>query len=314
VRPVNLIPPEERRGEKAPMRTGPLAYVIVAVLAVALLAVTATILTGNQISDRKAEKASLETQVTQAQAEARQLQSFSDFASLQQARELTVTSLAQSRFDWQRVLHELAIVIPSDVWLTNLNAKASAAAAAPSSSTAGSSSASGVATSVSGPSLDIQGCAAGHDAVASFLAALHDIDGVTRVAVLSSDQPDSSGSASSGTSAAPAAGAAGGAGGATCAARSFISTFEVVAAFDNAQLGATAQPSATTPPATTATASTATASTQTTSSDGTASAADQSQVSDGQQQQKQQADSAAQQTQKAHKAVHTLVPGVGTAP
>lgn len=308
MRPVNLIPPEERRGEKAPMRTGPLAYVVVAVLAVALLAVTATILTGNQIADRKAEKASLETQVSQAQAEARQLQSFSDFATLQQARELTVTSLAQSRFDWQRVLRELAIVIPSDVWLTNLNAKASAAAAAPSSSTAGSSSASGVATSVSGPSLDIQGCAAGHDAVASFLAALHDIDGVTRVAVLSSDQPDSSGSASSGTSAAPAAGAAGGAGGATCAARSFISTFEVVAAFDNAQLGATGQPSTTTPPATSETASTQT------SSDGTASAADQSQVSDGQQQLKQQKDSASQQTQKAHKDVHTLVPGTGTAP
>jgi Tfp pilus assembly protein PilN len=303
VRPVNLIPPEERRGEKAPMRTGPLAYVIVAVLAVGLLAVTATILTGNQIADRKAEKTSLEAQVSQAQAEARQLQSFSDFATLQQARELTVTSLAQSRFDWQRVLRELAIVMPSDVWLTNLNAKASAAAAAPSSSSSSSSSSSGAATSVSGPSLDIQGCAPGHDAVASFLAALHDIDGVTRVAVLSSDEPDSSGSSSS--TAAPT----GGAGGASCAARNFISTFEVVAAFDGAQLGAAAQPSTTTPPA-----STATASTQTTSSDATASVADQSQVSDGQQQLKQQKDSAAQQTQKAQKAAHTLVPGTGTAP
>ena len=305
MRPVNLIPPEERRGEKAPTRTGPLAYVIVAVLGVALLAVTATILTSNQIADRKAEKTSLEAQVSQAQAEARRLQSFSDFATLQQARELTVTSLAQSRFDWQRVLRELAIVIPSDVWLTNLNAKASAAAAAPSSSSSSSSSSSGAATSISGPSLDIQGCAPGHDAVASFLAALHDIDGVTRVAVLSSDEPDGSGSASSSTSA-PGAGAAGGA---SCAARNFISTFEVVAAFDGAQLGAAAQPSTTTPPATTATAST-----QTTSTDGTASAADQSQVADGQQQLKQQKDSAAQQTQKAQKAAHTLVPGTGTAP
>ena len=33
MRPVNLIPPEERRGERAPMRTGPLSYVVVAVLA-----------------------------------------------------------------------------------------------------------------------------------------------------------------------------------------------------------------------------------------------------------------------------------------
>ena len=41
MRPVNLIPPEARRGEKAPMRTGALSYVIVAVLAAALVGVTA---------------------------------------------------------------------------------------------------------------------------------------------------------------------------------------------------------------------------------------------------------------------------------
>ena len=40
MRPVNLIPPEDRRGERAPMRTGPLAYVVVALLAVGLVAVT----------------------------------------------------------------------------------------------------------------------------------------------------------------------------------------------------------------------------------------------------------------------------------
>ena len=27
MRPVNLIPPEERRGDQAPLRTGPLAYI-----------------------------------------------------------------------------------------------------------------------------------------------------------------------------------------------------------------------------------------------------------------------------------------------
>ena len=73
MRPVNLIPPEERRGDKAPTRTGPLAYVIVAVLAAALLAVTAVALTSNQISDRKAEKASLESQVAEATAQADRL-------------------------------------------------------------------------------------------------------------------------------------------------------------------------------------------------------------------------------------------------
>ena len=119
--------------------------------------------------------------------------SFANFASLQQAREQTVESLAQSRFDWERVLRELAIVIPEDVWLINLTATVSPTVQL---SDAGSSSSSGSSASgmesVQGPALQIEGCAAGHESVARFLAALRDIDGVTRVSVLSSDRPDPS--------------------------------------------------------------------------------------------------------------------------
>ena len=56
------------------MRTGALSYVIVAVLAVALLGVTGVVLTSNQISDRKAEKSGLESQLAEAEAEARPCQ------------------------------------------------------------------------------------------------------------------------------------------------------------------------------------------------------------------------------------------------
>lgn len=239
MRPVNLIPPEDRRGDKAPLRTGPLAYVVVAVLAVALLGVTLVVLTTNQISDRKAEKASLEGQVQQAQAEADRLDSFVSFASLQEAREQTVASLATSRFDWERVLRELAIVIPSDVWLTNLDAKASQEASADASTGSASSS-----EDIQGPSLDIQGCAAGHDAVARFLAALRDVDGVTRAAVLRSDR-QTAGATSGGTTS--SGGTSGGtAGGTSCASRDFIASFEVLVAFDGAEPAA---PTSTSTPA-----------------------------------------------------------------
>src|SRR5919109_3925925 len=110
MRPVNLIPPEARRGEKAPMRTGALSYVIVAVLAAALVGVTGVVLTNNQISDREAEKASLESQLAKAEIQAKRVSAFANFASLQQARAQTVDMLARSRFDWERVLRELAIV------------------------------------------------------------------------------------------------------------------------------------------------------------------------------------------------------------
>jgi Tfp pilus assembly protein PilN len=267
VRPVNLIPPEARRGDKAPTRTGALSYVIVAVLAVALLGVTGVVLTNNQISDRKAEKSGLEGQLAQAEAQARRVSSFANFASLQQAREQTVATLAQSRFDWERVLRELAIVIPEDVWLTHLTATVSPEVQLEDSGSSASSSSSVSLDSVEGPALHLEGCGDGHEAVARFLAALRDIDGVTRVSVLSSDRPDPS-SATEGSS----AGAAGSGGGASgdCATRDFISKFGIVAAFDAVQISAS-PPETATPPATS----------EPTASGSTASAADESQVSAG---------------------------------
>jgi len=289
VRPINLIPPEQRRGSKAPLRTGILGYVILAVLAVALAGVTLVVLAGNQISDRKAEVATLQTQVAQAQARAQQLSRYQQFASLQQARQQTVSSLAKSRFDWERALRELAIVIPSDVWLTNLTGSASG-----DSSSSSSSSSSSAAAGIQGPSLDMQGCASSHDAVATFLASLRDIDGVTRATVMSSDAQDPNGS-STGSS---TSGGSTGTGGGSCTSTSRVISFEIVVAFDGA--GAAAQ--STTPSS---------------SPDSATSASTSSQVSDGVQQLSQQADSAAQQTDKASKAASstsTLVPGTGSTP
>ena len=302
MRPINLIPPEDRRGERAPARVGSLSYVIVAVLAVALIAVTMVVLTNNKISDSKAEKASLANQVAQAQVEAQRYKSFSDFAALQLAREQTVSSLAQSRFDWERVLREVSIVIPSDVWLTSVTGTASPEVQVNSDGASGSSGSSGgggaVPEGVQGPSLQIGGCAKGHDAVAQFLAALRDVDGVTRVTVTSSDKPDAQSAA--GASSTDATGATGG-----CQTKSFISQFSVVVAFDAApvpQAAAPATPAPGTTPAAPTPAST------------TTSAADQSQVADGQQELQQQKDAAAQKTQRGRKDVNTFVPGTGTAP
>jgi Tfp pilus assembly protein PilN len=288
VRPINLIPPEDRRGEKTPLRTGPLGYAIVAVLALALGGVTLMVITGNQISDRKAEKSNLEAELAQAQAEAKRLSAYTDFAALQQAREDTVSSLATSRFDWERVLRELAIVIPHDVWLTDLTASASAEAGTSASGSSSSSSTSSVTQGILGPSLSINGCATGHEAVARFLASLRDVDGVTRVTVVNSDRHDSSGDSTSTTS-------TGTGGSGSCATRGFISTFGIVVAFDEAQPGVAATspvPSTSSQP----------------------SAADQSQVSDGQQELKQQNDSANQKTAQGRDAVETFIPGTGTTP
>jgi Tfp pilus assembly protein PilN len=180
MRPVNLIPPESRRGQHAPLRSGPLPYIAVGVLVALLLGVTALVLTGNQISDHKADLTRLEAEDEVATARAEKLAAFTQFATMHEQRILTVATLADSRFDWERVMQELALILPSDVWLTDLTASAS-------SESSIESGTGGLRGAIPGPALELKGCAVGHEAVAGFITDLKDIDGVTRVGVQSSE-------------------------------------------------------------------------------------------------------------------------------
>jgi Tfp pilus assembly protein PilN len=213
MRPVNLIPPEDRIGERKPMRGGPLAYIVLGALAVALLGVTVLAVTNNQISDSKAEIATLESQKASVESRAQALASFTQFHSLREQRVATVTGLADSRFNWERVMRELALVLPSNVWLTTLSASASPAAS--SEGEAGVALRSGI----PGPALELVGCADSQDAVAGFVQALKDIDGVTRVGVQSSGLAGGTGESGSTAS---------------CQTRNFIAQFQMVVAFDAA--------------------------------------------------------------------------------
>jgi Tfp pilus assembly protein PilN len=181
MRPLNLIPPEDRRGENAPLRAGSLSYVIIGVLAAALIAVVALVMTSNDINENKSEIAGLQARQAVAQQTAQGLGPYSEFATLSENRNATVSELARSRFDWERVLREMALVIPADVTLQNLSA-----------TSAGAPDASGATdtTGSAGPSIDISGCTVGQEGVATLLAALRDIDGVTRVGMQSSSLGD----------------------------------------------------------------------------------------------------------------------------
>ena len=188
MRPVNLIPPEDRRGDHAPLRAGALSYAIVGILAAALIGVVAIVLTGNKISESEAELSSLEARQAQAEQVAQDLAPYGKFASLSQSRSETVSSLARSRFDWQRVLHELALVIPQGVWLESMTGTVTPGVSLGSDS--GSATQGSADASITGPSLLIEGCADGQKSVARFLAAMKDIDGVTRVGMQHSSLAD----------------------------------------------------------------------------------------------------------------------------
>lgn len=224
MRPVNLIPGDLRHGQHSPMRTGLLPYLVVGAL-VALLAAVALLVTVNsQVSERESELATVEREDKAAEAQANRLAAYTQFQAVHEQRLATITSLADSRFDWERVMRELALVLPGDVWLSELNASAT-------SEGEGGGGTSDLRGSVAGPALVINGCATGQEAVAGFVTALKDIDGVTRVGVEESTLPDQeNGSVSGGGEEASG----------SCQTRDFIAEFNLTVAFDAAPVPAVA--------------------------------------------------------------------------
>jgi Tfp pilus assembly protein PilN len=223
MRPVNLIPAEERRGQHAPLRSGPVAYIVLGALVALLAGVTLVVLAGNQISDRKAELAQVNQEDAVTAARAQRLAPYIQYKLLSDQRAETVKSLADSRFDWERVMGELSLVLPGNVWLTQLSASASSE-----SSLGGESGGEGggLRGAVAGPALEMSGCATGQAGVAGFVSALKDIDGVTRVGVESAALPPT------GTAAGTGEGGEGGS--SNCRTRDFIAEFKIVVAFDAA--------------------------------------------------------------------------------
>jgi Tfp pilus assembly protein PilN len=259
MRPVNLIPPDERGTDRGAMRTGAFSYVLIGALALALLGMIALAFTSKQVSDRNSEVAKLQTQEQQAEAKAQSLQAFANFRAVQQQRSTTITSLAQSRFDWQRVINELARVIPPNVWLVQL-----AGSVNPQVSVTDAPEIQ-IRDDIAGPALELVGCATSQDAVAGFVSALEEIDGVTRVGLQQSEKADASS-----VGGASATSASGQDTNTECRTNTRILKFEVVVAFDSVPTpgGAVTDPSVPSSLATTASSQVASQSTSSPSTGG----------------------------------------------
>ena len=92
MRPVNLIPKEERRSESLfAGRSGGGVYVVLGVLAAAVFAALAIVLTSNGITDRKDKLAKLDRKQATAEAAATALRPYGNFVDLQKQRVETVS-------------------------------------------------------------------------------------------------------------------------------------------------------------------------------------------------------------------------------
>jgi len=184
VRPVNLLPPRYRPARASGERPG-IGYAALGVLAVLFLMVLAYVITQNQINDAKDATAKAQAEQQAAQARVGALSAFGDFASLAQQREQAVVSIASVRFDWERLMREMALVLPKDVYLTSF-----------AGGTGGGAEAAAGGATATGPTITLAGCAPTHKAVATTVVRLRSIHNVTDVNLQSSQQAAAAGSSS----------------------------------------------------------------------------------------------------------------------
>jgi Tfp pilus assembly protein PilN len=174
MRAVNLVPQDQRR-QTAAQRPGS-AYVVLGGLAVLLVMAVAYVLTSNQVSSRQADADAARAETQQLQAQAQALTSFTDFSQLKQTRLASVIGVSATRFDWERLMHELSLIMPERSWLQTTDASVAG------SSADGTDPAAGTPGAVpSGPSATFVGCTPRQSDVARMMVRMrrmHRVDDV----------------------------------------------------------------------------------------------------------------------------------------
>jgi Tfp pilus assembly protein PilN len=194
VRAVNLIPRDARRSRGlAPGFGVSPAYLLLGVLAVALVFVVVYVLTSNTISDRKAQLANVQAQLTAQQAEAARLAKYVQFENLAQTRVQTVRQIAAARFDWYRALSDLSKVVPANTSLQSLTGTVAPGASTGANGGGGGSS-SGLRSDLAVPAFELAGCTQTQDDVARLMSRLRVIRGVSRVTLGNSQKSGTGGS------------------------------------------------------------------------------------------------------------------------
>jgi Tfp pilus assembly protein PilN len=203
---VNLLPPD-LRGAGSPAsavgsadenvgRSG--AFGVLGALGFCVIALVAYVLTSNTIKDRQAELDQVTAQAAVVTQRASQLKPYADFQAQAAQRVATVRDLAAARFDWEQALRDISRAVPADVTLTDLTGSVS-------SESGGGSS---MRSSIASPAVELKGCTSSNRGVATLLARLKTVDGVTRVSLGKSERSEVDATASVGgaTAAGPPAG------------------------------------------------------------------------------------------------------------
>jgi Tfp pilus assembly protein PilN len=173
MRPVNLLPAKER--PRRATGTSGAAYALIGALAALLVLVVVYVLSANQVNARKTEAAEAAREAQEAEAQRARLGAFGDFARVKETRLASVKQLADGRFDWERFLREVALVLPKGAWLTSVDASALGEPSGSSGTSTPGTTTSAAQSSGQGsgnPAAKLEGCARRQPHVASLMVRL----------------------------------------------------------------------------------------------------------------------------------------------
>ena len=167
MRAINLLPRDDvRRGRQKPQWV----VLVPVVLAVLLTAVFSAMFlsASGKVKDKQAELQQLQDELHAIPTpDANRVKTQTALAADKQARVTALTTALSRRVAWDRIFRELSLVLPSDVWLTTVSAKApvpSATAIAPPPAAPGST--------VAATQLSLDGYTYSQPAVARLLSRL----------------------------------------------------------------------------------------------------------------------------------------------
>ncbi len=189
MRPINLIPVEQRRGAaRTPGgRTGVGVYALLGGLGAAVVCVLAFVLYSNSINEKTEKLADVQAQAQGEKQVADALRPYGQFADMQRARHQQIATLSKDRFDWERALRQLSLAIPRIVYLLNVTATGSPEVAIDGG--AGGALAN-VREKTDAPAFVMTGCTYSQHAVARMMTRMRNLDEVTKVTLASSERKE----------------------------------------------------------------------------------------------------------------------------
>ncbi|HEX3266925.1 MAG TPA: PilN domain-containing protein [Gaiellaceae bacterium] len=167
MRAINLLPREDARRGGQKTQWIVLVPVVAAVLLTGVLSF-AFLSASGKVKDKQAELATLQDTLHAIPTpDASKVKSQSALASDKQVRVTALSAALSRRVAWDRIFRELSLVLPDDVWLATLSAKAPVSSSVPAAPAPAA-----VGTTVAATEFTLDGYTYSHPAVARLLSRL----------------------------------------------------------------------------------------------------------------------------------------------